>query len=97
LHSLCTEVVVRSFITCAVEEPVRCSPRMALKVTRSTAHRSAFVVDFTVALRVVSYIIANSPKLSPAPFDLNSTYGSLPFVARMSKSPTSEFLHADAL
>lgn len=49
-------------------DPERCLVRIDLNSARFTAHKSAFVVALALTFRLVSYIRANSPRLSPEVF-----------------------------
>ncbi len=77
--NVCSVFQLYRKVTWAFEDSERCRPKIDLKVMRLTVHNRACEVAFTVALRVVSYIIAKSPKLSPAPLVLNNKKGSFPY------------------
>jgi len=77
--NVCSVFQLYRKVTWAFEDSERCRPKIDLKVMRLTVHKRACEVAFTVALRMVSYIIAKSPKLSPAPLVLNNKKGSFPY------------------
>jgi len=49
-------------------DPERCLAKIDMNSARFTAHRSAFVVALAVTFLLVSYMRANSPRLSPEVF-----------------------------